>query len=299
MTAVRRKRAHELLDEYLDDVETRVGPAALASESPHEARELFKRGMDFARNLLGAELRNKAAPCFSGNDPRDERRVLVESIDLLGLAWPPAGRIDAGDVRGDLWVVDVINAIQKLDVGETAPIFQASTGAGKYKWTERRYRFVAVLWANYLYLAGEEPTLALANNRVARAFNSSVTDVPYKSGRFNEGQLPKWRVHIEDVAAGIAHDDAMPMALARGGMMHASELAESWRYRDCGDAENWRQMVSRSFSQIALDAMGCGATSLDETGARFQSFMKLKSDDYTSKRKRIQRAKKLNLKDKT
>ena len=49
---------------------------------------------------------------------------------------------------------DLVLALERFDGGETMPIFEAPKRPGKQSWTERRFHFLAVLWANHLEHCG-------------------------------------------------------------------------------------------------------------------------------------------------
>lgn len=169
----RRQRAHDDLDEYLDDL-LAGEEAALASDNPYEARRLFGAGLVFLQMLIGFDVLESLAPKIISDSPQEMRKALINILYLLWPIWPGASRTTQGPFSESIWPKDLILALERFDGGETMPIFEAPKRPGKQSWTERRFHFLAVLWANHLEHC-EGYNAAEANNLVARAFNPAIS----------------------------------------------------------------------------------------------------------------------------
>ena len=274
----RRQRAHEELDRYLDNLFAEEH-AALHSGDREEHLSWFRGdivrdGLIFVRGLIGDDLLETAAPRLRSHSPTELRGALIEILFLLGHIWPHADRKRGyGPLHDTLRPLDVIIALKKLDLGETMPIFQAARGAGKHKWTERRYHYLAALWATYLE-HGRGIKDKIANNLVAQAFQNASKDTG-KNGRLPQGQIPAWR----------RQQDADNL------WIRSAKRPES-SYGTWSD-----RRLAEYLHSIAFHEYRGGPISLEEAGKLYQEFMALKTADSEASRKRAQRAKKLKAKE--
>lgn len=282
-SAARRQRAHDELDRYLDELLARES-GALASDSPREARELLRNGLDFLIRVMGTGIPESAAPKILGNSPSEIRRALRDIIGLLWPVWPSTNKTAGlGPYSGSIWPSDVIHALEKLDGGEIMPVFEVVKRPGKAKWTEQRFHFLAALWAIHLErskLYGPDE----ANNLVAHAFNPAIATVTpdavrvydpnsgkiiKKLGGLPQGSLRRWRRHFEAVAAGRVFDEVISRADAKIGIYLASSLLGDLAAEAC----------AQHLHIVVFGVTIGGSKSLAEAGRRYQEFKTLKKSD--------------------
>ena len=290
----RRQKAHDHLDLYLNLL-VAGEEKAITSDSQQDAIYLFQLAMGYIHTVIGHELFDAALPWHRGNSPSELRQEL---LDLLLLVHPVWGANSDGPA-------DIYAALEKLNVGETPPVFEPSKiGAGKHKWTERRYQFLAVIWAIHLQ-HGKVNGAQWANEVVAHAFDPAIArETPNAFSGLPQSKLRGWRLHIKKVAAGKIVDPALSRTLAERGINFA-EMAVT-------DPDHWRMLwggvlksdyvqarIARRFHSWAF---GCdqafGSNSIVEAGQWYREFIALKESDYEAKRKRVRRAKKLQVNEK-
>lgn len=283
----RRQRAHDELDRYLDEL-LAGEEAAIASDDAHKSRELYRLGLVFVERVIGHGVREAAAPKVVSNSPSEIRKALIAILYLLWPVWPTTSRPAGwGPFSASIWPGDIIQALEKLNGGETMPIFEAPKRPGKQGWTERRFHFLAVFWAINLERR-EGYDYDEANNLVANAFNPAISrDTPAAVRAYDpnagkviirarglpQGSLGKWRRHIEKVAQGKVFDEAIPGGDAVIGIQLASSPAsESAAGVGPWDAESRAQILHF----VAFGQATGGSKSLAEAGSRYQDFKRLK-----------------------
>jgi len=287
----RREWAHRWLDGFLDardawqsmpaDDFPNLPPNSLPFQGPRigEAINLFTEAMGFASILTGGDLREAVAPTYTLGEPDEMRQALIRSIELIRAVWPSRSKSLQFSPQ-PIWWSDVVEWIEMLNNGQTPAIFERPKGAGSFNWTEKRFRFLAALWATHVEFSKDWKREA-SNNFVAIAFDPSIGQETTESGRLSQGQIPRWRKWVDDVACYKVRDTAVTAALAQSGLRLALTKPKS---------EHNAREIALGLYHVTFGAMANGADTLREAGERFQRHREIRALDPQTERQRKRRA---------